>query len=283
MQLRERLMARCHAEREGTRGDSVGRRADGVTEGTKGAGRADDWLEGDQPCPDLGQRGVARENGTRPIQGDRPSGFIRHDHCDCECCSRDEVEGRRNANLHERATVRFASADQRRFDKCGSDRSRSHIRRPRRKDSCGSTPASNHDHRSGEKDPVLSCVSPRRRDQLGKRGLQRPRLRRSGAVHLTLYTSLACLCHAAGGHSGTLAQARSLAPVGTPEAPTGEVLCAPGLRSSGYRTPRRMWGIPRGATAPPCSVSRPRVWPRHRSSLRPGRAGRMARTSGERH
>src|SRR5437763_6762221 len=94
VQLSERLMARCHAERKGTRGDSVGTRADGVAKGTTGAGRADEWLEADQSCPDLAQRGVVRENGTRPLQSDRRSGLVCHDDCEREGCTRVEAENR---------------------------------------------------------------------------------------------------------------------------------------------------------------------------------------------
>ncbi len=194
MQLSERHVARCHAERDGTRHDSVGTWADGVAEGATRAGRADHWLESDQACPDLAQRRVARESGVRPSQGDRRSSLIRDDDGDCEGCSWDEAEDRWNPELHQRPPVRLASPDERRLNQSGSERSRSDIRRPRRRtrreDSSRSTPASNHDHRNGEEDFVLPCVSLRRFDELAKRGPKRCRLGRPSAVHHIRYTSL---------------------------------------------------------------------------------------------
>jgi len=53
VQLSKRLVARSHAEREGTGRNSVRTRANGVNLGTRGAGRANEWLESNQARPDL--------------------------------------------------------------------------------------------------------------------------------------------------------------------------------------------------------------------------------------
>ena len=99
------------------------------------------------------------------------------------------MEDRWDTDLHERVTVPLGSPDKRRFDECGFDGPRGHVRRTGLdEDRSRHTSAPDHDHRSGEKDSVPSCLSPRRGDQRPDPQLQRQRLSGSSAIHLAIYT-----------------------------------------------------------------------------------------------
>lgn len=188
VQLSQRIAARCHTERKGTDRDTVRAWADGVKKRTQGAGWADRWRERHEARPDLAKRGVARENRLHPLQDDRRSSFVRHDDCDREGRSPDEVDDRWDSGLHERVTVPLVSPDKRRFDQCGLDGPRGHVRGTGREDRSCRPSAAEHDRRSGEKDSVPSCLSPRSGDQRPEPQVQRPRLSGSSAIHLALYT-----------------------------------------------------------------------------------------------
>jgi|SRR5581483_3444501 len=115
VQLGEGFVARRHGKWQGLDRDSIGAMADRIHGGAHGAGRADEWLERDQPCSDLAERRVARENCTRPLQRNRRSSLVRDDYCDRKGCPRDEADDRGHSYLDKSPPVSFASPNERRL------------------------------------------------------------------------------------------------------------------------------------------------------------------------
>ena len=186
MQLGETFLTRDESERNRASRDSVGAGADRNDEGARRAGRADEWLEGDQARSDPTERGAARDQGTRPLQRDPPAGLVGHDDRNCEACPRSEAEDRGGRYLHKCRTAAFGGPHERRLDQRGPDRSRGRIRRTRREDGCRGTSTGDHHDHDGKNDPVPAHIVPRSSGRRPEAGPWRHPLHRSNAVHLTV-------------------------------------------------------------------------------------------------